>query len=497
MPLDFNAFADSDGNVDKKRVILTTLTHPWKIPGLIRLGARSSLAAKNLAAFLEAYLTTLSLILILSVLFFLNVPSCHAQPKPLSQTEAVTIAMQQSPQARVAHAVWLAARTQAGRDKPQAQPTLTAVASGTAQGPRVTLPSPDYRTAVVLPEGAGRLDLILEQTLYHAGIGAARQRYAAEIALAKEDYLKTLADLAQSVRKAYMDVLRAESGVRIAQEGVDGAARYQQLVLQQIQAGTAKPIDAETVIAQVAEATSGLRKAESGVDLARKGFNYALGRPLGTAFALVPLEPPATPKIVPAEVDTAIAYAQQNRPELVTLELNLRLAQAGVSLARTQAQPTIAARGQFTEQTPTALAHEHYYGATIEIRFPLLDGGKMRQDTREAQAQVSRLLAERDLARLGIELDVQRAWSKIRDANDQISSTGKQRVSQEKMLAVTEKAYEVGKGTAQEVQIAQRETRSARERELQSLYDLAAAIIDFAHAQGRDLRETEAFIGKK
>ena len=59
MPLDFNALADANGNVDKKRVIAATLTHPWKIPALIRLGARSSLAAKNLAAFLDAYLQAL------------------------------------------------------------------------------------------------------------------------------------------------------------------------------------------------------------------------------------------------------------------------------------------------------------------------------------------------------------------------------------------------------------------------------------------------------
>ena len=59
MPLDFNALADANGNVDKSRVIAATLAHPWKIPALIRLGARSSLAAKNLAAFLNAYLDAL------------------------------------------------------------------------------------------------------------------------------------------------------------------------------------------------------------------------------------------------------------------------------------------------------------------------------------------------------------------------------------------------------------------------------------------------------
>src|SRR5579884_3463985 len=48
--------ADMDGNVDRSRVILAVLTHPWKIPALIRLGTNSACAARNLASFVEAFL---------------------------------------------------------------------------------------------------------------------------------------------------------------------------------------------------------------------------------------------------------------------------------------------------------------------------------------------------------------------------------------------------------------------------------------------------------
>ena len=56
LPLDFNALADAEGNIDRSRVIKATLAQPWKIPALIRLGKNSALAAKNLAHFLETYL---------------------------------------------------------------------------------------------------------------------------------------------------------------------------------------------------------------------------------------------------------------------------------------------------------------------------------------------------------------------------------------------------------------------------------------------------------
>ncbi len=59
LPLDFNALADADGSVNRGRVVRATLARPWKIPGLIRLGARSARAANNLAAFLAAFLEVL------------------------------------------------------------------------------------------------------------------------------------------------------------------------------------------------------------------------------------------------------------------------------------------------------------------------------------------------------------------------------------------------------------------------------------------------------
>ena len=52
LPLDFNALAAPDGDVALARVILATLMHPGKIPALLQLGKRATLAADNLTAFL-------------------------------------------------------------------------------------------------------------------------------------------------------------------------------------------------------------------------------------------------------------------------------------------------------------------------------------------------------------------------------------------------------------------------------------------------------------
>ena len=390
-------------------------------------------------------------------------------------------ALKSSASVRAARATLESARVIADRGRPVARPTVTAIAAGTAQGPRVAFPRAGGGSSAVLPEGVAHVDLVAEQAVYQAGARAARDRYTAQLLVADLDFRTAVSAVALAVRRAYIDLLRAVEGVRAAKDGVDEALRYQRLVERQISSGVSKPIDAQTVEAQVAEAQVGLESTEGQLSLAKFNFNRLLGRPMRAAvsaseMAAVP-ETAATP-------DEAIARALHKRPELLILEQNLAAAWAGVSLAKAQAMPTVTARGQATEQTPNVFQHEHYYAATLEIRLPLLDGGKSRQDVREAKAQADRIVALRDDARQGIELETLQAWEKVRAARANIVRSATQRRGLEATSNVAVKAYEVGRGTVIEVQAAQREVRRARGLELSAIYDLQTAYSDLLYSQG-------------
>lgn len=60
LPFAFDRFtSDESGEVSRSRVAVAAMIQPWKIPALIRLDRRSALAARNLAAFVEAYIIAL------------------------------------------------------------------------------------------------------------------------------------------------------------------------------------------------------------------------------------------------------------------------------------------------------------------------------------------------------------------------------------------------------------------------------------------------------
>lgn len=59
LPIDFTQFTNQLGEIDRFRLATWVALRPWKIPAFIRLGARSAVAARNLAVAVEAFLRAL------------------------------------------------------------------------------------------------------------------------------------------------------------------------------------------------------------------------------------------------------------------------------------------------------------------------------------------------------------------------------------------------------------------------------------------------------
>ena len=397
---------------------------------------------------------------------------------------ALAETLDKSPLVKAARFARDAGYARAGRERPVSRPSLQALASGGAQGPRVTFPGSVGPDNTVLPNEVGRVDLVMESPIYHAGASAARDRYASSMSLIDLDYLSALTDIVDTVRKRYLDVERAQSAVRVAEEGVDASTRYLQLVDKMIAAGSGKPVDRIIAESQLAEAQDGALQAKSGATLAGMALNQLMGRPLTAPISVSEAQPARAPQ--QADMNAATQSALRNRKEIVTLSLSLSAARAGVVLAKSELKPSLKARAQITEQTPTLFIHEHYAEATLQLSLPLLDGGKSRYESKEAAAEVKRLEALIEEAGNSIVLDVTQSFSKIKDAESRIGLSEKRRSAALTTLNVAETAYSVGRSSATDVQAAQREVRLASERLIQAKYDLLAALNDFDRATGAD-----------
>ena len=70
-----------------------------------------------------------------------------------------------------------------------------------------------------------RVELSADQVLYRAGLGAARQRYAAQTRANAWDERRAENDLIQEVRRAWFQAAGAQTMAEVARQGVDLARK--------------------------------------------------------------------------------------------------------------------------------------------------------------------------------------------------------------------------------------------------------------------------------
>lgn len=403
---------------------------------------------------------------------------------PLTVDDAVRTALAQSPRLKAARFEAQAAQAQTDRDRPVAAPTVTTTAEGRLQGPRVTFPRLDNGDETVVPERFGRVELNVEQILFHAGAGAARERYSAQTRANADDFRRQRNDLVLEVRRAYYQLLAARAMADVAREGVDLARKHLDQTRLMLEAGTASERDVKASDADLAEAEQGAMKAENGIALARANLNRVMGRDPATPLETAPALP--LPDIAPSP-DEGIAAALRKRPEIEALENGIAAARAGASLAATQNQPTLSGRATAAAQTPTALTSSRYFAAGLVVTWNPFDTARTRADVREARARTAQLEAQRDEARLGIRVEVEKAWRDMREAASRIQTAGRQVASARAALDISELRYQARSATQLEVSGALFNVNKALANQAQARFDLYLAAADYAHATAADV----------
>jgi len=209
-----------------------------------------------------------------------------------------------------------------------------------------------------------------------------------------------------------------------------------------------------------------------------------LGRDPSTPIETAPSPPLPT---VPESTAAGIALALTRRPEIRRLEESIRAARAGVSLARTQSGPALSARAVAARQTPSAFVNQNYLAASLVLTWSPFDAGKTRADVGEAQARVGQLEALLEEAKLGIRLEVEKAWRSMQEAQARLQAARRQVAAAEAALEVSELRYQARVATQLEVASARLEVARARGNVAEAIGDLHIAAAEYAHATGVDI----------
>ena len=313
-----------------------------------------------------------------------------------------------------------------------------------------------------------------------AGVDAAE--YAAQAS--SEQYEAVLQDIKLGTGEHYIQVLRAESGLEVAESNVTTLKAQTERARQQYEFGSVAKNDFLAASVALANAQQGKLQAENALDFARAAYNRYLNRPLGQPVSLDPEL--GIDGLVPAgeSLESLILIATQERDELAAMQAEANALRENSTAVRARSRPQFALTGGYMYLENAFLDSEEVWMAGLSFQWNLFNAGRNRDRAAALDRQALAVNHTRSDLMSSISLQVRRAW------NDRQEAEARTRVAEVAVdqaienLRVVQNRYEAGSSTNIEVLDAESLRQQALSNRDNARYDLAMAKLRLARATG-------------
>jgi outer membrane protein len=400
-------------------------------------------------------------------------------PEVLTLAEAQTIALRNHPKVAIAQLRELVAQEEVKRTRAAYFPTLDGYVDAVDAGNNNTrilaggLNNPSIYDRVA--DGAVITQLITDfgQTSNFTASAKLSAKAAHQATAATDEEILLSVDL------NYFNGLQAQAVLTLAQQTLQA----RQLLVNQVTALAKNLLRSELDVSFAAVALEEsrllLQKSEADAANAQAGLAAALGYRESRHFVLSDESLPAN--VVP-DVETLVATALDNRPDLLKLRYQRDSSQHLAQAQKDRNYPTVAAVGT----AGNAIVHDdrlpnRYAAVGVQVDIPLFAGGayiaRQRQAELEARVADQTLRDQEDL----VSRDVRVAWSNFKTSLQRLQTTEQLVKHANQAYSLAQVRYKVGSSSIVELNDAQLGATSAQIGEVTARYDelIQRAILTF------------------
>ncbi|HUW18504.1 MAG TPA: TolC family protein [Sedimentisphaerales bacterium] len=329
--------------------------------------------------------------------------------------------------------------------------------------------------------------LVVTQPLFAGGSIPARINAARLFSLLADETVRSAVEnLIFEASRGYYDVLLNQhlyeisaDAVRLAQANLDNAN-------QKRRAGVASDFDVLRVEVELSNFQAELIRNRNAIKVAKASLLKVMGISQDSDYTLsdklvyVPLNVP---------MEQAVETAYRNRPDLYGSEIDIKLQQERLKIARSRYWPVISGFYQTTRSKPdphnaTVIDWGKAWNAGISATLPVFDGlareGEIvQQKAILKQSQIDLIDAEETAL-----FELTRALFSIQDANEFVESQRLNLVRAQEGLRLAEVGYREGTNTQLETIDAQSALTTARANYYQAIYSHVVAKLALQKAMG-------------
>jgi outer membrane protein TolC len=413
------------------------------------------------------------LAIMLICVFFITlncVATYAAEQKAMSLDELIQMALETSPELKMAGQDILAAKADLRQAQGGRLPQFDFVALGgpvdKAQVPTVNVIN-NVGYLVSHDESAigvfGRLDMFITQPLYTFG-KISNRKDAAELGVeaqsaARDQKRNEVVLYVKELYYAYLIAAQGKSSAREAQDYINDAGRRIRRLLE-LKAKNVDPSDLYRLDAFSAEVRAFAAKADSGANTAYAALKTAIGLPENQDFKLAATELPKNPLSLSPE-GVYVQRALQNRPEMVQVKKGSQAKGKLVNAAEADLYPTFfasvmaslaGAPGRQTfDNTYIIDEFNHSWGGLVAGAEWHLDFGIGKGKLDRARAEYQKMLDTKELAEKNIPLEVIKYYQDTVEAQKSYDAYDQAALGARRWIVTAFSNFDLGIGTARDM----------------------------------------------
>lgn len=419
-----------------------------------------------------------------------------AAPRPALSLELPTDLAERIARLTLADVIDIALRNNTATSAAWADARAAAASYGAAKGQYYPTISIDGSvTAIKTVPSAGRAavkqqfygpTLNLSWLLFDFGgrsgsIGEAREALLA----ADWTHNATLQGVVLAVQGAYFQYLGTKALLAAQQTTLKEAQINLQAAQQRHQVGLATIADELQAKTALSQAQLALEFTEGQLQSTRGALALSMGLPANVPYDIALPSDTTPPLGIMESVDTLIDRAVRERPDLAAARAEARAARARLSVARSQALPSLSVGGN-TGETYFANSSNfgNSYSATLTLSIPLFSGWSQIYNAKSAAAAAEAAERRAQGFEQQVVYEVFTAYYALRTAAQQVRTSADLLASATQSEQVALGRYKAGAGSLLDLLTAQAALASARAQAIQARFSWYIALAQLAHDAG-------------
>ena len=406
--------------------------------------------------------------------------SSAAAPRQYTLAEVVDVALRNSPATRLSYSQARAAADTYGSTQGRWFPTLTAGVTSqrslqvAAQGQRSverTQYGPTLSLQYTLLDFGGR----------NGSIDVARQTaVAADLA-----HNATIDNTILLVEGATFNYLSTRAQRDAQRTALDLASKALDAANERHRVGLATIADVLQAQTARSQAELQLQTLDGQLQVTRGSLAVAMGLPANVNFDVPDFPAADSAHFITESVDTLIAVAVRNRPELAAARAEAAAANSRIRVARSSFFPSLGftATGGNTRSTVSSF-QGNSYNLNLGVSVPVFNGFSNQYDVAAASENYQAALARGETAKAQVIQQVFNAYYLLRTATNQVRTSRTLLASATQSEAVARERYREGVGTIVDLLIAQSALADAQAQSINARWDWRSALAQLAHDVG-------------